>query len=769
MSKRSKERRRLQDLQKQRQAPATPSQQQPAPPSLSTPINDSRDLEQVSRTASPVSETSPSVPLPDAGSREDLLRAIQSARQAQSNYERALKALAEQEEAIRIKRQEVETLRKQHAADVVTYSENQKALSEREKEIVIREENAKNGFLQERRQHLRQLQDDAADLRALIDETATTCAKQRVGCEKECLAKITQCEDVCRAKQAELILQEDALKQRERHIEIAEREKAWSEEDLQELANARASYEIEKVRCEMRSVDSRLKAAVEDAERIRAENRDLEVKIAALGGRNSKDLVSENTRLQEKCQELKDERDSRPSVDSSRQLGDLKNRCDEQESLIHDLRQDLMEQRRKADSAVIIVTDVETLRDQKLTLEKRCELLKNANETLREEYEQIITKAGQKTPFEACSAKDGESRLQTPPRALRDSIDDLPAFAEELRQKIAYDPETGKTLYYSIEDVRCFLAGLAMSRLHIVQGISGTGKTSLPKAFARAVGAGCELVPVQAGWRDREDLIGHYNSFQNKYYESSFLKALYDAQCAVFEDRLFIILLDEMNLSHPEQYFADFISLMEQDRDEQIVSLTTFPVPNAPAKFVEQSKLRIPNNVWFIGTANHDETTMDFADKTYDRAHVMELPRHRDVFPIAKRQRREDPLALDAFLKAVGSAAAQHDDVDKRISQYLDQRFLSLLGDLFNIGWGNRLERQLKDFAPMIMACGGSIGEATDHVLATKLLRKLRGRHDNTEKDLKEVLSVLDDDWIDNQHKPRKSRAVIEESLRSVT
>jgi predicted kinase len=70
-----------------------------------------------------------------------------------------------------------------------------------------------------------------------------------------------------------------------------------------------------------------------------------------------------------------------------------------------------------------------------------------------------------------------------------------------------------------------------MSRLHLLQGISGTGKTSLPIAFASAIGAGCKAIEVQAGWRDRQDLIGHYNAFEKKFYESEFLLALYRAGC----------------------------------------------------------------------------------------------------------------------------------------------------------------------------------------------------------------------------------------------
>ena len=100
-----------------------------------------------------------------------------------------------------------------------------------------------------------------------------------------------------------------------------------------------------------------------------------------------------------------------------------------------------------------------------------------------------------------------------------------------------------------------------MSQLHIFQGISGTGKTSLAKAFAKAMGGHCTDIAVQAGWRDRDDLLGHYNAFEKRFYERDCLQGLYRAQTDAYKDRCNIILLDEMNLSRPEQYFAEFLRI----------------------------------------------------------------------------------------------------------------------------------------------------------------------------------------------------------------
>lgn len=70
----------------------------------------------------------------------------------------------------------------------------------------------------------------------------------------------------------------------------------------------------------------------------------------------------------------------------------------------------------------------------------------------------------------------------------------------------------------------------------------------------------------------RQDLIGYYNFFEGTFYETEFLTALYEAQCPEFRDQIYIIILDEMNLSRPEQYFTDFLSKLEQDAPELILN-----------------------------------------------------------------------------------------------------------------------------------------------------------------------------------------------------
>jgi MoxR-like ATPase len=323
-----------------------------------------------------------------------------------------------------------------------------------------------------------------------------------------------------------------------------------------------------------------------------------------------------------------------------------------------------------------------------------------------------------------------------------------------------------------LSDIRSFLAGCSASYLTILQGISGTGKTSLPKAFARAVGGGCNVIEVQAGWRERADLIGHYNSFEGKFYEQKFLRALYRAQCPAYEDRLFLVVLDEMNLSYVEQYFADLLSVMERPESEHRLELMTEPLTDrsVPRLLYKGRSLRIPPNVRFIGTANQDETTKDIADKTYGRAHILELPIEHPRF-VPDAQNAPPPRVSYRSLEEAFDAARRKHRKDAEASyEFLQGRPRNVLMQRFGVGWGNRLEKQVRTYVPVILAAGGSIGEATDYVLALKILRKTRDRYEYQKEDFEILKETLEDAWLDLEDeawkKPKKSLRVIEAELR---
>lgn len=390
--------------------------------------------------------------------------------------------------------------------------------------------------------------------------------------------------------------------------------------------------------------------------------------------------------------------------------------------------------------------EVETQRDLILALELKGKVLDAQLNELQKEVERKIGMEEGKSPFPQCYAFDQDPELQS--KLETNDPEDLDKLTNEIQARIASDG-----LYYEMRDIRNFLAGLSMSQTIILQGISGTGKTSLPLKFAEAIGGGREVIEVQAGWRDRDDLLGHYNSFEQKFYESKFLQALYQAQCPSYAKRIFIILLDEMNLSYPEQYFADFLSALQMDpnsKDRKIDLISAaLPSRNYPQGFINKNRsLRIPENVWFVGTANKDETTKDIADKTYDRSHIMELPIQHPKLDVPIITNAPQNISRDglnaAFIKARKNKAFQSDAL--HTWDFLNEIRMDFSSQ-FALGWGNRLKRQIDDFVPVVRACDGTWAEATDNILSMKVLRKLQDRYEIQFQDLQNLERIIATAW----------------------
>src|SRR5690606_30750069 len=189
----------------------------------------------------------------------------------------------------------------------------------------------------------------------------------------------------------------------------------------------------------------------------------------------------------------------------------------------------------------IEVDAVEVLRDRNRALTETQRLLKAAIDDLRTDIDERLEKHRDQPIFQELLRMDDDPELGREPTRLFPGTEELKLeeLAADLQHRIGLDLDGARpNLYYRAEDVRAFLGGLAMSRLHIVQGISGIGKSSLPRAFAEAVGGFCETISVQAGWRDRNDLFGYFNAFERRYYELPFPQAIYKAATRQWCDRV---------------------------------------------------------------------------------------------------------------------------------------------------------------------------------------------------------------------------------------
>ncbi len=272
-------------------------------------------------------------------------------------------------------------------------------------------------------------------------------------------------------------------------------------------------------------------------------------------------------------------------------------------------------------------------------------------------------------------------------------------------------------LYYDIKTIRLFIAGMASTKLIILQGISGTGKTSLPYSFGKFLQHDTTIASVQPSWRDRTELFGYFNEFTKNFNETEVLKRIYSSN---YNNDVNLILLDEMNIARVEYYFAEMLSILEMpNADEWELDIVPNVWSTDPIK-LDRGKLVIPQNVWYIGTANNDDSTYAISDKVYDRAQPINL----DAKGIAFEAPDQGPINLGYdHLQQLFDTAFETYPISQENLRKIQQLDLWVIEKL-RVAFGNRILKQMGLFVPVYVACGGDELDGIDYVLATKIFRK---------------------------------------------
>ena len=341
-------------------------------------------------------------------------------------------------------------------------------------------------------------------------------------------------------------------------------------------------------------------------------------------------------------------------------------------------------------------------------------------------------------------------------------------------------------LFYTDNDIRSFLSGMAVSRLIILQGMSGTGKSSLPRIFSEAISGFNRLIPVESSWRDRNELLGYYNDFNKKFNAKSFTIELYRSSKERCQEIPTFIVLDEMNLARIEYYFSDFLAILQEPNHEkwliELVSsdMRTLPMElpenvkqkmqkEAPSIFaiwekIERSrqgdfkaetsdeekeeltsylaklgrltgakdliagrKIKVTDNIWFVGTANKDESTFEISDKVYDRAQVVSL--NKKGVPegnyINTEKKYISVTDIQQLFETAISDFKKKSEVEERLN-LLDDTLM----EKFDVSFGNRIVKQTLDFVAVFTAAGGTVEDALDYQISTKILRKVLSSDD---------------------------------------
>ncbi|MBR2612325.1 MAG: hypothetical protein IKC72_04570 [Clostridia bacterium] len=272
-------------------------------------------------------------------------------------------------------------------------------------------------------------------------------------------------------------------------------------------------------------------------------------------------------------------------------------------------------------------------------------------------------------------------------------------------------------LFYELKIIRLMFAGLASTKLILLQGISGTGKTSLPYAMGKFFQRDSTIVSVQPSWRDRSELFGYFNEFSKRFNETELLRRIYESS---YNDDINVVILDELNISRVEYYFAEMLSIMEMpDPSEWKIELVPSSWDNDPKK-LGGGKLLIPQNVWYVGTANNDDSTFSISDKVYDRALTINIDNKGVPFEAPDTP----PMEISfSYVQSMYDKAIVDHPVDQK---WLDniEKLDNYVIQKFRVAFGNRIMKQLKIFVPVYVECGGTDLEGIDHILCTKVFRK---------------------------------------------
>jgi energy-coupling factor transporter ATP-binding protein EcfA2 len=291
-------------------------------------------------------------------------------------------------------------------------------------------------------------------------------------------------------------------------------------------------------------------------------------------------------------------------------------------------------------------------------------------------------------------------------------------------------------LYYDRKDLINFHTAVKTNALVILAGMSGTGKSRLVRCYAKALGIiedeGFKVIPVRPSWNDDSDLIGYVDSMHMVYKASDngFVKFLLNASNENNKDKLYIVCLDEMNLARVEQYFSQFLSILEMPEKERKLELYDASITLYNSAEYKR-EIEIKDNIKFIGTVNMDESTFHFSDKVLDRANVIKL----NVLPYVNWE----PISVTEKAKIMqyNWTYAQYKEYIKKENAIplmeRERLFIWEIHKLFNkvnknLGVGPRIIRKIDSYLENLQkGLELSRKEALDIQFVQRVLTKLRG------------------------------------------
>ncbi len=291
----------------------------------------------------------------------------------------------------------------------------------------------------------------------------------------------------------------------------------------------------------------------------------------------------------------------------------------DQQLLIRELEAKILDQRVEFER---VTTQIQQLEAQKKQQEAENESLRNQGDRLRQKvivYQAKLNKiAPENDPLESLKHPLWAATNSKSPVDLLKIISEaqfLYNFIQDIQSQGFYFPERIVRAFHTSLKVQ------GISALVVLSGISGTGKSELPQLYAKYIGAQFILLAVQPRWDSPQDLLGFYNYMENKFKPTPLIQGIYQYnRSPELQDKIVLVLLDEMNLARVEYYFSEFLSKLETRRHHPVE--LEIDLGNCSGK-LRAGDLQIPQQFLFVGTMNEDETTQTLSDKVLDRANVI--------------------------------------------------------------------------------------------------------------------------------------------------
>lgn len=537
--------------------------------------------------------------------------------------------------------------------------------------------------------------DYSSKKRASVDDEISS---SRASHEQEALAIV----ESAQKRASEIIQKQDAELERAR----AEADKILTdamnaaakikEEAVQETQATRISLESEKDRLALKEedLDGKLKAVARKEEVLTRREENLEEEIAErvesecekAGSRfdtlvNTANLLrSENKRLNE---ELKSNFVARSVVVDATELTELRRIINEfrQKGVTEETIDEFVSANvdlQKADK------QIEKLKEENRKIAQQVRESRNESDELadlkdKNKYYQEMVQALQEEleKNKTVSRDDMIAPIKLAPSFMSSKSlpDDKDIASEQEWLDIIYDKIGSKSehsdLKFSRRQIYAYHTAQKirdMSPLVVLAGVSGTGKSELPKNYAIHGGMNFLSIPVKPDWDSPASLFGYYNSIERRFEATELVRSLYQmSKDDVYKKQMMMVLLDEMNLAHPEQYFADMLSKLETCRG--MSDYAQYDILLGGGERPEH--LDIGQNILWTGTMNEDETTKGLSDKVIDRSTLITFPRPKELFNREQRQEIKQEFILSTAKWASWiSKVNTSDELKEKLEEY---------------------------------------------------------------------------------------------------